>query len=121
MQLRMSPGAGTPCSLRRRPLGATIVGYGVTMAVSEEMKGASGAGEEIAVGEMARTWRLSPRSRVERPLPPPMATTRRPSGRLDGTRGGHRFVRCREAGGTSLGIRYGSCPPPAHAPTVPSG
>ncbi len=50
MQLRMSPGAGTPCSLRRRPLEPPS-SVTVTMAVSEEMKGASGAAEEIAVGE----------------------------------------------------------------------
>ena len=44
MQLRMSPGAGTPCSLRRRPLEPPS-SVTVTMAVSREMNGASGAAQ----------------------------------------------------------------------------
>lgn len=77
MQLRMSPGGGTPSSLRSRPLEPPS-SVTVTMPVRRETTGAIGGGAEVPAAEIEITWRLSPRSRVERPVPPPMATTRRP-------------------------------------------
>src|SRR5438270_5857534 len=74
MQLRMSPGGSMFSSLRRRPLEPPS-SLTVTTADRSRIARASGF-RRISAGE--RTKRFSPLSRVERPVPPPMATTRTP-------------------------------------------
>src|SRR6266496_2436866 len=71
MQLRISPGAGTPCSSRSLPLEPPS-SVTVTIAVNRDTSGATGGGPG---DESANTCFFRPRSRVERPVPPPMATT----------------------------------------------
>src|SRR5580704_11715857 len=77
MQLRISPGGNMLSSLRRRPLEPPS-SLTVTTAHRSRIIGES-AGRSISVGES--TKRFSPLSSVERPVPPPMATTRRPRSR----------------------------------------
>src|ERR1700674_2353044 len=77
MQLRMSPGGSILSSLRRRPLEPPS-SLTVTMALRSRMEGESGS---AGISDGQRTKRLSPLSRVESPVPPPMATTRRPRSR----------------------------------------
>src|SRR5579864_2097873 len=71
-QLRTSPGGSMPNSRRRRPLDPPS-SLTVTSAVRSEMKGPSGA-----ISPVRTVYCLRPLSRVERPVPPPMATTRIP-------------------------------------------
>src|SRR6266702_6746603 len=71
MQLRMSPGGSMLNSLRRRPLEPPS-SLTVTTAQSSVINGWPGFGRGVANC-------LSPFSRVERPVPPPMATTRYPA------------------------------------------
>src|SRR6266702_5711799 len=71
MQLRRSPGGSMLKSLRRRPEEPPS---SVTVTTA--------ARSEIRPGTVERppgvvTWRQRPRRRVERPVPPPIATTRR--------------------------------------------
>src|SRR5438445_7187662 len=71
-QLRTSPGGSMPSSRRKRPLEPPS-SLTVTSAVRSEMKTPSGWASP------ARTvYCLRPLSKVERPVPPPMATTRIP-------------------------------------------
>src|SRR5205814_10685786 len=74
-QLRMSPGGSMFNSLRKRPLEPPS-SLTVTTAERSRMMGKSTSSQAISVGE--RAYRFRPFSRVERPVPPPMATTRRP-------------------------------------------
>ena len=62
-------------SLRRRPLEPPS-SLTVTTAQRSRITGEPGWATAISAGVSAK--RLSPLSRVERPVPPPMATTRRP-------------------------------------------
>src|SRR5580704_12827315 len=78
MQLRMSPGGSMLSSLRRRPLEPPS-SLTVTTAERSRMTGESKAALGISVGD--RTKRFKPFSRVERPVPPPRATTRKPLSR----------------------------------------
>src|SRR6202050_2033884 len=79
IQLRISPGGSMLSSLRRRPLEPPS-SLTVTTAQRSRMTGESGWATAISAGERAKT--LSPLSSVERPVPPPMATTRRPRSRV---------------------------------------
>src|SRR5258707_4987451 len=77
MQLRTSPGGSMPSSRRRRPLEPPS-SLTVTTAVRSEMNGPLHGDSPAAV-----VYRLSPLRSVDRPVPPPIATTRRPRiGRL---------------------------------------
>src|SRR5208283_4746528 len=62
----------------------------VTTAESSRMMGAPAWAARISAGE--RTKRFSPLSSVERPVPPPMATTRRPRSRTVFSGGGRAAV-----------------------------
>ena len=75
MQLRMSPGGSMLSSLRRRPLDPPS-SLTVTTAHRSRIMGVPGCANVISAGES--TKRFNPLSNVERPVPPPMATTRRP-------------------------------------------
>src|SRR5579864_862288 len=75
MQLRMSPGGSMLNSLRRRPLDPPS-SLTVTTAQRSRIASEPGCAERISSG--VRTKRLSPLRSVESPVPPPMATTRRP-------------------------------------------
>src|ERR1700731_1581408 len=79
MQLRISPGGSMLSSLRRRPLEPPS-SLTVTTAHRSRMKGEALGAAAISAGVRAK--RLSPLSRVERPVPPPIATTRRPRSRV---------------------------------------
>src|ERR1019366_8277161 len=70
MQLRTSPGGSMLNSLRRRPLDPPS-SLTVTTPHNSRMVGWP---EVAAAGDM--TYRFSPFSSVERPVPPPIATTR---------------------------------------------
>src|SRR5690349_24549541 len=82
MQLRTSPGGSMLNSLRRRPLeppsSLTVttpessVIIAIPAALENTLCGVLG-GADVPGG--AATYFLSPLSRVERPVPPPMATT----------------------------------------------
>src|SRR5579864_2097369 len=89
MQLRMSPGGSMLNSLRRRPLEPPS-SLTVTTAQRSRMTGASGEVDNSVSG--VPTNFFSPLSRVERPVPPPIATTRRPRSRADLSDGGHSTV-----------------------------
>src|SRR5271165_6852263 len=78
MQLRMSPGGSILSSLRRRPLDPPS-SLTVTTAQSSRMMGKSACAARISAGE--RTKRFNPLRSVESPVPPPIATTRRPRSR----------------------------------------
>src|SRR6267154_269878 len=78
MQLRISPGGSMLSSLRRRPLEPPS-SLTVTTAQRSRITGEPGGAVAISAGVRAKC--LSPLSRVERPVPPPMATTRRPRSR----------------------------------------
>src|ERR1700738_5677612 len=78
MQFRMSPGGSMFSSLRRRPLDPPS-SLTVTTAQRSPMKGDPVRAVRISSDE--RTNLLSPLSSVERPVPPPIATTRRPRSR----------------------------------------
>src|SRR6476646_2469283 len=71
-QLRTSPGGSMPSSRRKRPLEPPS-SLTVTSAVRSEIKTPSGATSPVRT-----VYCLRPLSRVERPVPPPMATTRIP-------------------------------------------
>ena len=75
MQLRRSPGGSMLKSLRSRPEEPPS-SVTATTAARSEMRPAS---RSSSLGTV--TWRRSPRSSVDRPVPPPRATTR--SGRVD--------------------------------------
>src|SRR5271166_1742438 len=70
MQLRRSPGGSILKSLRSRPEDPPS-SVTVTTAARSAIRPASGA-----VWLEDATWRRNPRSRIERPVPPPIATTR---------------------------------------------
>ena len=71
MQLRRSPGGSMLKSWRSRPDDPPSSVTVTTAARSEIWQG-------TCVGQSGKaTWRRSPRSNVESPVPPPMATTRR--------------------------------------------
>ena len=80
MQLRMSPGASILKSLRRRPLEPPS-SVTATIAVKSEMNGAWGRTESLPRRDPCRTRCFRPLRRVDKPVPPPMETTRRPAGR----------------------------------------
>ena len=71
MQLRISPGAGTFSSLRSRPLEPPS---SLTVTIARQLgdDGKSGASH---LRRASRRSCFSPCSRVESPVPPPMATT----------------------------------------------
>src|SRR5450755_1987910 len=72
MQLRISPGGSMLSSLRRRPLEPPS-SLTVTTAHNSLISGWFGLPSALA----RVTYFLSPLSRVDRPVPPPMATTRK--------------------------------------------
>src|SRR5947209_222146 len=65
MQLRMSPGGSTPNSRRRRP---------------EEPPSSVTVTTPVSWRISPPTWCFTPRSRAERPVPPPIATRAAPAG-----------------------------------------
>jgi hypothetical protein len=71
MQLRRSPGGNMLKSCRRRPEDPPSSVTVTTAARSEMLQGT------VAGRSGEATWRLSPRSKVESPVPPPIATIRR--------------------------------------------
>src|SRR5438093_6449959 len=75
MQLRMSPGGSMLSSLRRRPLDPPS-SLTVTTAQSSLITGSSVFEGERSTGRETKC--LRPFSRVERPVPPPIAMTRSP-------------------------------------------
>jgi hypothetical protein len=75
MQLRRSPGGSMLKPRRRRPLEPPSSVTVTTAAKSAMRHGASSQSLEGWTGET--TKRRNPRRRVERPVPPPMATARR--------------------------------------------
>src|ERR1700733_10255639 len=79
MQLRISPGGSMLSSLRRRPLEPPS-SLTVTTALRSRIEGESGCAE---ISDGHKTKRLRPLSSVESPVPPPMATTRRPRSRAE--------------------------------------
>src|SRR5579872_299039 len=74
MQLRTSPGGSMLNSLRRRPLEPPS-SVTVTTAQSSEILDMSDPAETCGSPTLA-TYFLRPLSSVERPVPPPIATTR---------------------------------------------
>src|SRR5215472_15733928 len=74
MQLRMSPGGSMLSSLRRRPLDPPS-SLTVTTAQRSRTTGVPACAETASPGES--TYRFKPFRSVERPVPPPIATTRR--------------------------------------------
>src|ERR1700674_412333 len=77
MQLRTSPGGSMLNSLRNRPLeppSSVTVTTAESSATRAESKGAPSASP--ACGPGLTTYFLSPLRSVERPVPPPIATTR---------------------------------------------
>src|SRR6185436_3944823 len=68
MQLRMSPGGRTPSSRRRRP---------------DEPPSSVTVTTPVICRRPEPTWCFRPRSRTERPVPPPIATRDRKSTRLN--------------------------------------
>src|SRR5579863_304531 len=81
MQLRTSPGGSMLKSLRNRPLDPPS-SLTVTTAHSSEIRGGSTGGG--AAG--AAVYFFRPRSRVESPVPPPIASTRKLDGDMGITR-----------------------------------
>ena len=79
IQLRISPGGSMLSSLRRRPLEPPS-SLTVTTAQRSRMMGEPARATANSAGVRAK--RLSPLRRVESPVPPPMATTRRPRSRV---------------------------------------
>src|SRR5258708_40244877 len=71
MQLRRSPGGSMLKSLRRRPEEPPS-----SVTVTTAAKSAISEVEEAAQSAKL-TWHLSQSNRVDRPVPPPMATTRK--------------------------------------------
>src|SRR5215472_4640639 len=76
MQLRMSPGGNILNSFRSRPLDPPS-SLTVTTAHRSRIEGEPALAGVDSAGE--GTNFLSPLSRVDRPVPPPIATTRRPA------------------------------------------
>src|SRR5689334_12032297 len=74
MQLRTSPGGSMLNSLRRRPLEPPS-SVTVTTAQSSEMRAKSDPAESCESAALTAYF-LRPLSSVERPVPPPIATTR---------------------------------------------
>src|ERR1700690_1869005 len=75
MQFRMSPGGNMLSSLRKRPLEPPS-SLTVTTAERSHISGLSDFAEGRSAEEL--TYHFNPLSRVERPVPPPIATTRKP-------------------------------------------
>src|SRR5436305_7797086 len=73
MQLRISPGGSMPNSFRSAP---ELPPSSVTVTIAPR--------RAIDHGPSASTYAFSPRSSVERPVPPPMATMLRPWWRIRG-------------------------------------
>src|SRR5271166_4480836 len=73
MQLRMSPGGRMRFSRRRRP---ELPPSSVTVTIAA--RSTMGRTTEACSSERRTTCSFSPRRRVERPVPPPRATTRKP-------------------------------------------
>src|SRR5215472_2790903 len=77
----MSPGGRILNSLRSRPLEPPS-SVTVTTAVRSPIAGASSldVGEGTSIGLVCAAYFFNPRRRVDRPVPPPIATTRSGSG-----------------------------------------